>query len=442
MSGASAIGGPMSRHAPRPWRRATGWLLALGPFFFLSYGFANWLASRHAQVGTVVFDWERRIPFIPWTILPYWSIDAFYVLSPFLCATKAELDRHGRRLLTAQILAVACFLLFPLRFSLARPAVTGALGAMFDALAGFDRPFNQAPSLHVALLVILWELYARHLPRRAMGPLHMGFALIGVSVLTTFQHHFVDVPTGALLGFLCLWLWPERGPSPLSRAGLAGDGKRWIIAGYYAAGSATLALLGIWIAGAGLWLLWPALSLALVAANYALFGAGGFQKGADGRMSLAARWLFAPYLAGAWMNSRLWTRGDPDPAIVRDGVSIGRIPSRRAAAGFAAILDLCAEIPGRSGGGACDAIPALDLIAPDPQWLRQTALKLETARAFGSVLVCCALGYSRSAAAVATWLLSTGRAATLADAIEQIRHVRPRIVLGEDLRTNIELACR
>ena len=32
---------------------------------------------------------------------------------------------------------------------------------MFDALAGFDKPFNQAPSLHIALLVILWELYAR-----------------------------------------------------------------------------------------------------------------------------------------------------------------------------------------------------------------------------------------------------------------------------------------
>jgi hypothetical protein len=414
----------------------------LGPVFFLSYGFANWLASRQAQVGAVVFDWERRIPFIPWTIVPYWSIDAVYVLSPFICATKAELDRHGRRLLTAQLLAVTCFLLFPLRFGLARPAVPGVLGAMFDALASFDRPFNQAPSLHVALLVLLWELYARHLPRWALGPLHIGFALVGISVLTTYQHHFVDVPTGALLGFLCLWLWPERGPSPLSRAGLASSGKRWTVAGYYAAGSAALALLGVGIAGAGLWLLWPAISLGLVAASYALFGADGFQKGADGRMSLAARWLLAPYLAGAWINSRLWTRSDRDPAMVRDGVSLGPIPSRRAAAGFAAIVDLCAELPDRSVGRVCTALPALDLIAPDPQWLQEIALTIESARSLGSVLVCCALGYSRSAAAVATWLLATGRAATLADAIEQIRHARPRIVLDGDLRTNIELACR
>jgi hypothetical protein len=39
-------------------------------------------------------------------------------------------------------------------------------------------------------------------------------ALIGVSVLTTYQRHFFDVPTGALLGLFCVRLWPE-GKRPL-----------------------------------------------------------------------------------------------------------------------------------------------------------------------------------------------------------------------------------
>ena len=71
---------------------------------------------------SIVFAWERHIPFLAWTIIPYWSINAFYGLSLFVCAERrAELDTHGRRLLTAQIVAVACFILFPLRFTF-RPA--------------------------------------------------------------------------------------------------------------------------------------------------------------------------------------------------------------------------------------------------------------------------------------------------------------------------------
>ena len=42
----------------RPWRRALLWLALLGPFFFASYGFANWYASTRAQVPVVVFGWE------------------------------------------------------------------------------------------------------------------------------------------------------------------------------------------------------------------------------------------------------------------------------------------------------------------------------------------------------------------------------------------------
>jgi membrane-associated phospholipid phosphatase len=146
-----------------PWRRALAWLSLLGPFFFLSYGLANWLAGQRAHVPSVVFDWEARIPFWDWTILPYWSIDLLYGLSLFLCTTRSELDTHARRLLTAQLAAVACFILFPLRFSLAHPATDGFFGAMFTALAGFDKPFNQLPSLHIALAAILWALYARRL---------------------------------------------------------------------------------------------------------------------------------------------------------------------------------------------------------------------------------------------------------------------------------------
>jgi membrane-associated phospholipid phosphatase len=387
-----------------------------------------------------VFAWEYSIPFLPWTIVPYWSIDAFYGLSLLLCRTRAELDAHARRLLTAQIIAVTCFVLFPLRLAFGRPETTGLAGFLFDSLTSFDQPFNQAPSLHIALLVVLWVFYARIVPRWALWPVHVWAFLVGASVLTTYQHHFIDIPTGALLGFLCLYAWPGGAASPLAGAAFTADARRRRLALVYALGAAAFAALAFAAGGAALWLLWPAVSLLLVATIYALLGPAGFQKAADGRMSLAAQALLAPYLVAAWINSRAWTRRDPAPVTVADGVSLGRIPSRDN--GFAAVVDLAAELPSRVDPALCRARPMLDLVTPAPAQLRDAAAAIETARAAGPVLVCCALGFSRSAAAVATWLVATRRSATVDDAVALVRRARPRIVLDAAALAAIAAATR
>ena len=150
---------PRAAWQARPWRRALAGSAFSARFFFASYGFANWLAAQRAHVGAIVFAWERAIPFLPWTIVPYWSIDLFYGLSLFVC-THATRARHAtrRRLLTAQVVAVACFIAFPLRFASCGRRPAGSFGLLFAVLGSFDKPFNQAPSLHIALLCILWVL--------------------------------------------------------------------------------------------------------------------------------------------------------------------------------------------------------------------------------------------------------------------------------------------
>jgi hypothetical protein len=203
-------------------------------------------------------------------------------------------------------------------------------------------------------------------------------------------------------------------------------------------GAAFATALAFPVGGLGLWLLWPAFALLLVAANYALLGAGGFQKGRDGRMSVAARALLAPYQLGAWINCRWWTRNAPAPSAIRDGVALGRIPSAHDGAAFATVVDLCAELPARSAG--CRAFPTLDLVTPEPGLLRDAAAAIEVARRAGPVLVCCALGFSRSTCAVAAWLLATGRAVSAADAVAQVRAVRPRVVLDAAALAAIEAA--
>lgn len=416
------------------------WLLLLAPVFFGTYGFATWVTNQRDDVGSLVFGWENHMPFWAWTIVPYWSIDLLYGLSLLLPRSREELKRHALRLLTAQVIAVSCFLLWPLRFTFARPELDGVFGWLFDVLAGFDKPFNQAPSLHIALLVILWVCYQRHLQGIWRTVMHGWFALIGISVLTTYQHHFIDLPTGAMLGWLCVWLWPLEGPSLLQTAHLAPRGKRRKLALYYLLGAAAFTVPAFSLGGVWLWLLWPALALLLVALNYAVLNAGGFQKRTNGRLSAAARWLLAPYLAAAWLNSRLWTRKDPLPDQVLDNVWLGRIPTHQELknSAFTAVLDLCAELSLNPGSVAYRSLPVLDLTAPTAAQCQEAALAIESLRQQGPLLVCCALGYSRSATAVAAWLLHSGRAASVDEAIRLIQCARPGIVLGPLQRKALE----
>lgn len=419
---------------PRPWKTAVAWLIFLGPFFFLTYGTANTLAANRMNVPSIVFDWERHIPFWDWSILPYWSIDLLYGLSLFVCASRAQLTTHVRRLISAQTIAVTCFLLFPLTFSFTRPATEGWAGQLFTLLAGFDKPFNQAPSLHIALLVILWVLYAQFVPRGGRWLLHAWFALIGISVLTTYQHHFVDVPTGALLGWLCAWVWPEHRPSPLRHLRFTADPRRRTLAARYGLGAALLSFLAAGLGGAALWLFWPAVSLLLVALCYGCFGPAGFQKQADGQLSLAAAWLLAPYLLGAWLNSRWWTRNHAKYNEIAPGIWLGRLPAPTDAIWHTVhtVVDLSAELPlirPRASTADIVTIPMLDLTIPSQEDLNRAVHAIEAARSKGPVLVCCALGYSRSALTLAGWLLRHGEPEDVPQAMQTIARARPAVVL-------------
>ena len=165
---------------------------------------------------------------------------------------------------------MSSFILFPLQFSFLQPPADGLSGLLFELLGSFDKPYNQAPSLHIALVVILWHLYAHRLDGWSKWLLNLWFLAIGATVLTTYQHHFIDLPTGALLGWLCVWLWPLNHVSPVSRPALARDRQRRRLARYYALGGVGLFVLAFWFGGGWLWLVWPAISVSLVALFYFL----------------------------------------------------------------------------------------------------------------------------------------------------------------------------
>jgi protein-tyrosine phosphatase len=106
---------------------------------------------------------------------------------------------------------------------------------------------------------------------------------------------------------------------------------------------------------------------------------------------------------------------------------------------YNAVVDLCAELPFDSMGRSYVSIPVLDLTVPTAEQCITAAAAIERLHQHGPLLVCCALGYSRSAMAVAAWLLSTGRAGSVAKAVAMIQTKLRQVVLRPSHRRVLEL---
>ena len=176
------------------------------------YGGCLWITAWRHDVGVFYFDWERAIPFVPFFILPYLSIDLFFVAAPFLFRSERRLRVYARQVAATIVLAGICFLAFPLRFAFPRPRAEGWLGALFDWFRGLDAPNNLFPSLHAALLLLLIEAYARHLRGLARILVLSWFLLIGLSPLLTHQHHLIDILGGFALAAGCRFAIGEKFP--------------------------------------------------------------------------------------------------------------------------------------------------------------------------------------------------------------------------------------
>jgi protein-tyrosine phosphatase len=404
----------------------------LSALFLIVYGGCNWITTRRATVGTFYFGWERTIPFVPLFILPYMSIDFFFVVAPFLCRADRELSILAKRIATAIVVAGICFLLFPLRFAFPRPHAGGGLGALFDWFRGMDAPYNLLPSLHAALTLILLDIYFRHTGGFVRIATMTWFALIALSPVLTYQHHLIDIIGGFVLAGYCLYLFRE--PTPTQPVVV---NRR--IGSYYAAGAAVLVFMGALFWPWGILLLWPAIALATVAIAY--FGAGPiiFHK-TDGKLAWSTQFMLAPCLLGQYLSllyyrrqCRLWDKVTPQIWI---GGKLGcRSANKALRAGVASVLDLSAEFSEAKPFRKINYknIPVLDLTAPTQAQLVEMSKFIGDYSRKEPVYVHCKIGYSRSAAAVAAYLIMSGEVDTAEEAFAMIRRVRPSVVIRPEV---------
>ena len=420
-------------------KRSLQFLVSVGlsALFLVVYGWCNWFTAHRANVPTLFFGWERSIPFVPWMFVPYMSIDLFFVGAPFLCRSNRELAALSKRIIAALLIAALCFLLFPLRYAFARPPAGGWLGVMFDWFRAMDQPFNLLPSLHIAFCTILAELYARHLRGFLRAASNIWFVVIGLSAVLTYQHHVMDVIAGFALGAYCRYLFAES-PTRLPVI------KNRRIGSYYLLGTFVTAALVILFWRWGALLLWPAIAFAIVAAAYFGVGPGVFRK-REGRLGWPTRWTLGPVLLGQEISRRYYRRRCNAWDELTPQVWIGGVLNRDEAnsllkAGVTAVLDLTAEFsePAPLRSVTYRNIPILDLTAPSVDQLAEMASFIERESSIGIVYVHCKIGYSRTAAAVAAYLLRSHLARSTPDALDLVQRARPSVVVRPEIRDALQ----
>jgi Dual specificity phosphatase, catalytic domain/PAP2 superfamily len=406
----------------------------LSILFLIVYGGCNWITAHRANVGTFYFEWERTISFVPFFILPYMSIDLFFVVAPFLSRTDRELSVLAKGISAAIIVAGICFLLFPLRFAFQRPHVDGWLGALFDWFRGMDAPYNLLPSLHAAFTLILFDIYFRHTRGFIRVATMIWFVLIALSPVLTYQHHLIDIVGGFVLAGYCFYLFRDsRDAQPVI------VNRR--IGSYYAAGAAALVLMSAIFWPWGVLLLWPAIALGIVAIAYFRAGPIVFHK-TEGKLPWSTRFVLGPCLVGQYLSllyyrsqCRAWDKITPQIWI---GGKLGcRAAKKALRSGIVSVLDLSAEFseakPFRNI--SYRNIPVLDLTAPTQGQLVEMSKFIGNHSRNDAVYVHCKIGYSRSAAAVTAYLIMSGKVKTAEEAFSMIRRVRPSVVIRPEVRS-------
>ncbi len=411
--------------------RALGCLALAGAVFILVYGACNRFTATRGDVGSCYFGWEKDLPFVPWLVVPYWSLDLFFCGSFFLCATRADLRRHTLRLVLVTLLSGVFFLLLPMRFGWDRPEPEGWTAPLFHALYANDLPYNLAPSLHISLRSLVWMVYGARLRGRLRQVVKIWFILIGVSTLLLWQHHLLDVASGFVMGWAVQALVPARH----APRGVFTPAHRRLALRYGA--GAILCGLAALPGGGWWWFAWPAVALAIPALAYLRADPALLGK-ENGTLSPAAEWCLLPVLLVAGFIHRRHLRRLPPPVELVPGMRFSRrLKAAEArellAAGPVAVLDLTAESnaqPLLREHAIYRSIPMLDLVPPDPAACRLALAFIREHLGVRPVFVHCQLGLLRSAGVATAWLVESGGEPDEVAAFRRVLALQPRAMTG------------
>lgn len=401
--------------------------------FTMVYNYSAWHTSKFENVPSFVFDFEKYIPFISWTIIPYMTSGIFFCSVFFFCKTKEQLTVLTKRMLFVTIIAGVCFLLFPLQFSLPKPEINSPIFRIpFHFLKIFDSPFNQAPSLHIVYAFIFWSVFKN--VKRGRIFLMILLILLGISTLTTYQHHLIDILSGAFLAHLSFILFPYRKNDFKYRNFQVAN--YYFLFGWIFLGMTLL--LNQFSKNSGSILLWITLMTVLIGYHYQKNNIH-FLKDKNGNISIVKKIFYFPYLLMYWLFWK-FLRKNRKPIEILPNLYISSKPSRKDLFHFNVdkntfVYDLSAEMKETTDlkqKTTYQSVSFLDIGSFDIEQTKKLVTEItnhyNTLPANGKILIHCTMGFTRSSV-IGILVMKNTLSLSIEEAVNKMKTLNKNVIL-------------
>ncbi len=401
--------------------------------FLLIYTGNNIYAEHIKTTSQIIITSDLKIPFIEWMIIPYLS-SILYLLLAFLCISNPKKYKIFNQNMTLSLLISGwCFYLFPLYFGTYNIEVNYPWSIGFDWILLFDRPYNQAPSLHVIYGIIVWFSLREQFSRTKRFFIAIGILFMLASTLFTYQHHIVDVMSGSIVAIGILWFTRFKLLSYLSQI-------------YLLLASSCL-LLGMILIKfnviPSLFLFYLSTVFFVLFLAYSFNRANFLGKRHNGKVWMLHIVFLFPYRFTYWVMWRIYLKFDKHPVIsIYPWLSVGRkLSNMDNKRNFTHIIDLSSELSSISNFHYDNTrlskykyIPLLDL---QPIAINEALVfckylsKVRNSNKEISVYVHCSFGISRSYAMIASYLVWSGQYKPY-DIKSYLSSINPNIILRDD----------
>jgi hypothetical protein len=168
--------------------------------FFSVYGGASLLAKFRGARPDFHFDWELRLPFVPWLAIVYLSVPLLLLLTPFILRSWRTFTPFFLALTAETLVAGVFFLTLPLVQAYPTRVATGFGSGIFRFADRLNLDYNEFPSLHIAFAVTAALVFSRRCGPLGRVLFSLWVAGVFASALFLHEHHLLDLAGGLALG--------------------------------------------------------------------------------------------------------------------------------------------------------------------------------------------------------------------------------------------------